>query len=101
MEPIHPAIVWQCRRTADITETLKTYSQLFREKTGLIPDAISRVQKLLGFWTNVPGARAQAENGELAFGTIDSWLIAKLSKEQNHFTEPSNASRTMLFNLKT
>lgn len=100
MEPIHPAIVWQCRRTADITETLKTYSQLFREKTGLIPDAYFSGPKIAWILDNVPGARAQAENGELAFGTIDSWLIAKLSKEQNHFTEPSNASRTMLFNLK-
>jgi glycerol kinase len=101
MEPIHPAIVWQCRRTAELAELLKEQSDFFRRKTGLIPDAYFSGPKIRWILDNVAGARAMAKNGELAFGTIDSWLIAKLANEQHHLTEPSNASRTMLFNIKS
>jgi glycerol kinase len=101
MKPIHPAIVWQCRRTAAMADELKEQSDFFRRKTGLVPDAYFSGPKIRWILDNVPGARQLANKGALAFGTIDSWLIANLSKEQNHVTEPSNASRTMLFNLKT
>ena len=101
MEPIYPAIVWQCRRTASMTDELKKQSGLIAKKTGLIPDAYFSGPKIRWILDNVAGARAQAEAGELAFGTIDSWLIANLSQEQNHVTEPSNAARTMLFNIKS
>jgi glycerol kinase len=100
MEPIYPAIVWQCRRTAEMADGFKEQADFFRRKTGLIPDAYFSGPKIRWILDNVPGARAQAKKGELAFGTIDSWLIAKLTQEQQHLTEPSNASRTMLFNLK-
>ena len=101
LKPIYPAIVWQCRRTADMTNKLKEQSELFKSKTGLIPDAYFSGPKVRWILDNVPGARKQADNGELAFGTIDAWLIANLTKEQRHLTEPSNASRTMLFNINS
>ncbi len=98
-QPIHNAIVWQCRRTQEFAETLKKDSR-FREKTGLVPDAYFSGPKISWLLEHVPGARAKAERDALSFGTIDSWLIYKLTKEANHLTEPSNASRTMVFDIK-
>lgn len=99
--PIHKAIVWQCRRTQDVAYQLRTESNEFRDKTGLVPDAYFSGPKIAWILDNVPEARAQAERGELAFGTIDTWLIWKLTNGAVHATEASNASRTMLFNLHT
>jgi glycerol kinase len=101
LKPVHNAIVWQCRRTTAIVDKLKQHADLFKTKTGLIPDAYFSGPKIRWILDNVPKAQGQANNGELAFGTIDSWLIANLSEERNHLTEPSNASRTMLFNIET
>ena len=100
-EPVAHAIVWQDRRAAGLCDSLKTEgkSELFRKKTGLVIDAYFSGTKLRWLLDNVPGARARAEKGELAFGTVDSWLIYKLSGE--HITDTSNASRTMLFNIHT
>ena len=101
--PVHNAIVWQCRRTADLCLELsnKGYGDMIREKTGLPIDAYFSATKLKWLLDNVPGARALAERGELAFGTIDSWLIWNLTGGKVHATDPSNASRTMLFNIHT
>jgi len=98
-EPVAHAIVWQDRRAAGLCDTLKAEgkSDLFRKKTGLVIDAYFSGTKLRWLLDNVPGARARAEQGELAFGTVDAWLIYKLSGE--HITDTSNASRTMLFNI--
>lgn len=98
-KPIHNAIVWQCRRTQHEAEALRSDSS-FREKTGLFPDAYFSGLKISWLLDNVKGAREKAEAGELQFGTIDSWLIRKLTKDRNHFTEPSNASRSMVYNIK-
>ena len=100
-EPVAHAIVWQDRRAASLCDTLKAEgrSELFRKKTGLVIDAYFSGTKLRWLLDNVPGARARAEKGELAFGTVDSWLIYKLSGE--HITDTSNASRTMLFDIHT
>ncbi len=100
-EPVAHAIVWQDRRAAGLCDTLKAEgkSELFRQKTGLVIDAYFSGTKLRWLLDNVPGARTRAEKGELAFGTVDSWLIYKLSGE--HITDTSNASRTMLFNIHT
>ena len=100
-EPIYPAIVWQCRRTQDLSEQLKTESDLFRTKTGLVPDAYFSGPKIKWILDNVPNARKSAEAGDLLFGTIDTWLIWNLTEGKEHVTEPSNASRTMLFNIHT
>lgn len=99
--PVYKAIVWQCRRTQDVANQLRTESNEFREKTGLVPDAYFSGPKIAWILDNVPEARAQAERGELAFGTIDTWLIWKMTGGAVHATEASNASRTMLFNLHT
>jgi glycerol kinase len=101
--PIHPAIVWQDRRTADFCDTLKTTDQaaVIQEKTGLIVDAYFSATKVKWILDHVPGAREQASNGTLAFGTIDSWLTWKLTDGKVHVTDPSNASRTMLYNIHT
>jgi glycerol kinase len=98
-KPIHKAIVWQCRRTQEIAESLKGDSEWFRQKTGLVPDAYFSGPKIAWILDHVEGARKLAQQGKLAFGTIDTWLIWNLTKEKNHLTEPSNASRTMLFNI--
>ena len=100
-EPVAHAIVWQDRRAAGLCDSLKSEGkgELFRTKTGLVIDAYFSGTKLRWLLDNVPGARARAEKGELAFGTVDSWLIYKLSGE--HITDTSNASRTMLFNIHT
>ncbi len=99
-KPVHHAIVWQCRRTQKLAEELRRESDEFREKTGLVPDAYFSGPKIRWILDNVKGARDLAEKGELAFGTIDTWIIWNLTGEKNHFTEPSNASRTMLYNIR-
>lgn len=101
--PVCPAIVWQCRRTADVCERMKHEGLLpmIREKTGLLLDPYFSATKLAWILDNAEGVRARAERGELCFGTVDSWLIWKLTGGRVHATDPSNASRTMLFNLHT
>jgi glycerol kinase len=100
-QPIYHAIVWQDRRTAAYCDELKAanHAGTIQEKTGLIIDAYFSATKLKWILDNVEGARQKAENGELAFGTIDSWLIWKLTNGEVHVTDVSNASRTMLFNI--
>ena len=102
-EPIAPAIVWQDRRTAAYCDQLRQQgiAPLLQEKTGLILDAYFSATKLKWILDQIPGARQKASNGELAFGTIDSWLIYKLTKGTVHATDISNASRTLLFNIHT
>ncbi|WP_078381682.1 glycerol kinase GlpK [Sutcliffiella halmapala] len=100
-QPIHNAIVWQSRQTATICEELKAqgHEQLFRDKTGLLIDAYFSGTKVKWLLDNVAGAREKAEKGELLFGTIDTWLIWKLSGGKAHVTDYSNASRTLLYNI--
>ena len=100
-EPIANAIVWQCRRTSSIIDDLvkKGWSDRIREKTGLVPDAYFSGSKIKWLLDNVPGARERAEKGELLFGTIDTWLIWKLTGGRVHVTDHTNASRTMLYNI--
>ena len=102
-EPIYNAIVWQDRRTADFCDRLKRdgHEDFIRERTGLVIDAYFSGSKLAWILDNVPGARARAEAGKLAFGTIDTWLVWKLTSGATHITDVSNASRTMLFNIHT
>lgn len=102
-EPLYHAIVWQDKRTAAYCEALKQTGKhvAIQQKTGLILDAYFSATKLKWILDNVTGAREQANKGELCFGTIDSWLIWKLTKGQVHATDSSNASRTMLFNIHT
>jgi glycerol kinase len=101
-EPLHRAIVWQDRRTASACDRLAAagHVELFRERTGLVLDAYFSGTKLQWLLDHVPGARARAERGELAFGTIDSWLAWKLSGGRIHVTDASNASRTLLFDIR-
>lgn len=101
-EPVYNAIVWQCRRTSEYCDSLreKGLGECFRKKTGLVIDAYFSGTKLRWILENVPGARERAEKGDLLFGTIDTWLIWKLSGGRMHVTDYSNASRTMLFNIK-
>ena len=100
-KPIHHAIVWQCRRTEGICSKLKQagYEDLISEKTGLVLDSYFSGTKIKWLLDNVDGSRANAEKGELAFGTIDSWLLWKLTGGSIHSTDYTNASRTMLFNI--
>ena len=100
-KPIHNAIVWQDRRTADFCDKLKAegHAKMIQEKTGLIIDAYFSATKLKWILDNVSGARKKAENGELAFGTVDCWIAWKLSGGKIHITDVSNASRTMLMNI--
>jgi glycerol kinase len=101
-EPICNAIVWQDRRTSVFCDEIrKNHGDLIRRKTGLEVDAYFSASKINWILENVPNARKQAENGELAFGTVDSWLIWKLTGGEKHLTDVSNASRTMLFNIET
>ncbi|NJE46974.1 glycerol kinase GlpK [Thermococcus sp. GR7] len=98
-KPLHNAIVWQCRRTAEMVEEIKReYNEVIKEKTGLVPDAYFSASKLKWLLDNVPGLREKAEKGEVLFGTVDTFLIYRLTGE--HVTDYSNASRTMLFNIK-
>lgn len=101
-EPVYNAIVWQCRRTAPIIDEItgRGYSGLIRERTGLVPDAYFSASKIKWILDNVPGAREKAEDGELLFGTVDTWLIWKLTKGRVHATDYTNASRTMLYDIK-
>ena len=102
-EPVHRAIVWQCRRTSVYCDALKEkgLTDKFREKTGLVIDAYFSGTKVKWILDNVQGARERAEKGELLFGTVETWLIWKLTKGEVHVTDYSNASRTMLFNINT
>lgn len=101
--PVHKAIVWQCRRTAGYCDELKRLgmAEFFRSKTGLVLDAYFSATKLRWLLDNVIGARERAEKGKLLFGTVDSWIIWKLTGGKVHVTDYSNASRTMLFNIHT
>lgn len=101
-EPVYNAIVWQDRRTSEYcNEIRKNYAELIRKKTGLEVDAYFSASKVNWILENVEGVGKKAENGELLFGTIDSWLIWKLTSGKTHITDVSNASRTMLFNINT
>ena len=101
-QPIHPAIVWQCRRTAGICDELKArgLEPYIREATGLVVDAYFSATKISWILDHVDGTRERAVNGELLFGTVDSWLIWQLTGGKVHVTDYSNASRTMLFNIR-
>ncbi|MBN1317716.1 MAG: glycerol kinase GlpK [Anaerolineales bacterium] len=102
-QPVYNAIVWQCRRTAALCDELKEegFDTVIREKTGLVTDAYFSGTKLAWLLDNVPGARSRAESGKLAFGTVDTFLIWRLTGGELHITDVSNASRTMLFNIYT
>ncbi len=102
-EPVYNAIVWQCRRTSDMADALKAkgLEEKYREKTGLIIDAYFSATKIKWILDNVEGARELANEGKLLFGTVETWLIWKLTKGKVHVTDYSNASRTMLFNINT
>ena len=102
-EPIYNAIVWQDRRTSDYCDQLKNegVADMIRRKTGLIIDAYFSATKIRWILDNVPGARERAEKGKLLFGTVDTWLIWRLTRGEVHVTDVSNASRTMLFNINT
>ncbi len=102
-KPIHKAIVWQCRRTQEICTNLKNagYEKLFKGKTGLVIDSYFSGTKINWLLDHIDGARGKAEMGELAFGTIDSWLLWKLTGGYIHATDFTNASRTMIFNIET
>ena len=99
--PVYNAIVWQCRRTSERIDRLKAegMSDKIRRITGLIPDAYFSASKIEWILDNVPGARGKAENGELLFGTVDTWLIWNLTKGRVHITDYTNASRTMLYDI--
>lgn len=101
--PVYHAIVWQCRRTSEDCDALmaRGLTDQFKQKTGLVIDAYFSATKIKWILDNVPGARQKAENGELLFGTVETWLIWKLTKGAVHVTDYSNASRTMLFNINT
>ena len=101
--PIYNAIVWQCRRTADMIGELldRGLGETIRGKTGLIPDAYFSGTKIKWILDHVPGTRERAERGEILFGTVDSWLIWRLTDKTVHVTDYTNASRTMLYNIHT
>lgn len=101
-EPIYNAIVWQCRRTSQLCDSLKEQGleEKIRDKTGLIIDAYFSGTKVKWILDHVEGARERAQKGEILFGTVETWLIWKLTKGKVHVTDYSNASRTMLFNIK-
>lgn len=102
-KPLHNAIVWQDRRTAPLCDELKArgLEALFRDRTGLVLDPYFSATKLLWLLENLPGLRERAERGEVCFGTVDAWLIYNLTGGKVHATDPTNASRTLLFNLHT
>ncbi len=102
-EPVYRAIVWQCRRTSNYADSLKAegLTDSYREKTGLVIDAYFSATKLKWILDNVPGARERAERGDLLFGTVETWLIWKLTNGHKHVTDYSNASRTMMYNIHT
>lgn len=100
-QPVYPAIVWQCRRTAPMIDALveEGFDKVIRERTGLIPDAYFSASKIAWILQNVEGAGERAAKGELLFGTVDTWLIYNLTKGRVHVTDYTNASRTMLFDI--
>jgi glycerol kinase len=100
-KPLARAIVWQCRRTADICQKLSRHSPTFQKKTGLVLDPYFSGTKIKWLLDNVKGLRKRAQNGEVCFGTIDSWLIWKLTGGNSHVTDMTNASRTLVFNIRT
>lgn len=100
-KPIYNAIVWQCRRTADMCKGLEQYKEMIHKKTGLILDPYFSATKICWILDNVQGAREKAEKGELLFGTVETWLVYNLTAGKVHVTDYSNASRTMLFNINT
>lgn len=101
-KPVHNAIVWQCRRTSEMVERIKAdYGSVIKEKTGLVPDSYFSAPKARWILDNVPGAKGRAERGELLLGTVDSYLIYRLTGGAVHATDPSNASRTLLYNIHT
>ncbi|MCI8573222.1 MAG: glycerol kinase, partial [Oscillibacter sp.] len=102
-EPVYPAIVWQCRRTSEYCDSLKArgLTEIYRKKTGLVIDAYFSGTKIKWILDHVDGARERAAAGKLLFGTVETWLIWKLTKGRVHITDYSNASRTMLFNINT
>ena len=100
-KPVHNAIVWQCRRTSEYCDSLKPHAGMIKNKTGLIVDAYFSATKVRWILENVTGARESAEKGDLLFGTVDTWLIWNLTKGKIHITDYSNASRTMMFNIRT
>ncbi|WP_092590296.1 glycerol kinase GlpK [Acidaminobacter hydrogenoformans] len=102
-KPVYPAIVWQCRRTAQLCEAVKRagHEAYIRTATGLVVDAYFSATKIRWILDEVPGAREKAQRGELCFGTVDTWLIYNLTRGRVHATDVSNASRTLLFNLDT
>ncbi|HMG11487.1 MAG TPA: glycerol kinase GlpK, partial [Mucilaginibacter sp.] len=102
-EPVYNAIVWQDRRTAAFCDKLKQdgYTDLIRSKTGLVIDAYFSASKIRWILDNVEGTREKADKGELAFGTVDSWLVWKFTRGRVHITDVTNAGRTMLFNIRT
>ena len=101
-KPICNAIVWQDRRTTELCKQLKAkgYEDLFRKKTGLVLDPYFSGTKLSWILKNIPSAHERAKKGELAFGTVDSWLIWKLTGGKEHKTDATNASRTLLYNIE-
>ena len=100
-KPIHPAIVWQDRRTASTCEQMKEHEAMIQQKTGLLLDPYFSATKIRYILDKVPGAKEKAKRGELAFGTIDSWLVWNLTQGEAHITDVTNASRTLLFNIHT
>lgn len=99
--PLARAIVWQCRRTSDYCQKLSKHSSIFRRKTGLVIDPYFSGTKMRWFLKNIKGLRHRAQKGEVCFGTIDSWLIWKLTGGRSHVTDMTNASRTLVFNIRT
>ena len=100
-EPVYHAIVWQCRRTSAYCDTLKEqgFTEMIQKKTGLVIDAYFSATKVKWILDHVEGARREAEEGRLLFGTVETWLIWKMTKGAVHVTDYSNASRTMMFNI--
>ncbi|MGH2728935.1 MAG: FGGY family carbohydrate kinase, partial [Actinomycetota bacterium] len=99
LTPVHHAIVWQDRRTAERCDELRSEEPRIRDRTGLVLDAYFSATKIAWLLANVPGLRKRAENGEIAFGTIDTWVLAKLTNGSRHATDYSNASRTLLYDI--
>ena len=100
-KPLARAIVWQCRRTADICQKLSKHSSIFRRKTGLVLDPYFSGTKIKWLLDHVKGLKGRAQKGDVCFGTIDSWLIWKLTGSKSHVTDMTNASRTLIFNIRT
>ena len=100
-QPIAHAIVWQCRRTADICRRLSRHSSMFRRKTGLVLDPYFSGTKIKWYLDRIKGLRERAQKGDICFGTVDSWLIWKLTNGESHVTDMTNASRTLIFNIRT